>query len=359
MPINFSPQFNSKYKELKLRTDEYHSKYDIGNFTYPNGLGVDPDLQHYVAFYINIRGKSKFNTDNRSKIPIKPEGNSLNSADVAVKSTLGAIGVAGAGLAAVKGLSEGRVKQAAKDARTVLVGTAAAVGAVAAAQTAFRDLLEPDRSYRISDVITLHVETPPSYNYGINYTNPDLGTLAGALSGGSSSVDTVNRSVLNREAAAAAAISIASIPNVIGGTKLADLIGVSARVKTNPFTETLFQSVDYRSFIFKYRFLPSNPTETRNIQNIVSLFKEHMHPTLSDNSIFYIYPSEFEIVYYFKGKENTFLHRVSRCALTDMSIDYGGDQYATFENGAPAEVNMTLKFRELELLDRRRIKEGF
>lgn len=359
MPTNYSPQFNSKYKEIKLRTDEYHTKYDIGNYTFPTGLGVNPDLQHYVAFYINIRGKSRFNTENRSKIPIKPEGNALNPSDIAVKTYLGVLGVAGAGLAAAKGIIEGNPKKAARDALTVAAAGTAAAGAVGVAQTLFPELLEPDKSFRISDVITLHVETPPSYNYGINYTNPDLGTLLGALSSGTSSVDSVNKSVLNSEAGAAALISLASIPNVIGGTKISDLIGASAKVKTNPFTETLFQSVDYRTFNFKYRFLPNNPSETKYAQNIISLFKEHMHPTLSDNSLFYIYPSEFEIVYYFKGKENTYLHRISRCALTDLSIDYGGDQYATFENGAPVEINMNLKFRELELLDRRRIKEGF
>lgn len=359
MPTNYSPQFKTKYKELKLRTDGYHNKYDINQYSYPTGLGVEPDLQHYVAFYINVRGKSKFDENNRAKTPIKAEGNNISSENVAVKSTIAAIGGIGAGLAGIKSIADGKVRQAGKDVVSVVAGTAAIVSVVGAAQKFIPELFKPDQSYRISDAITLHVETPPSYNYGINYQNPDLGTLAGALSGGASSVDTLNRGVLNKEVAGAAAINLASIPNIIGGTKVADLIGVSARVKTNPFTETLFQSVDYRTFNFRYRFLPNNPSETRNAQNIIRLFKEHMHPTLSDNSIFYIYPSEFEIMYYFKGEENTYLHRISRCALTDMSIDYGGAQYATFEDGAPAEINMTLKFRELELLDRRRIREGF
>jgi hypothetical protein len=41
--------------------------YTIGTFSYPDGLGVNQDLQHYVTFFINVRGKSKFVKDNSYK----------------------------------------------------------------------------------------------------------------------------------------------------------------------------------------------------------------------------------------------------------------------------------------------------
>jgi hypothetical protein len=355
----FNPYFDSKYKELKLRTDEYHTNYDINQLSYPNGLGVNPDLQHYVAFYINVRGKSTLDTkDSKSKIPIAPEGNRINPTDVPIKTIVGLQGLGATGLSAIKSVVDGRVKQAGKEAINGVLATGAVVGILAAGQKFSGNLLEPDKTYRIKDVITLHVENSPSSSYGVNYQNPDLGVLAGALAGGNSAVDTVNKSILNTEAGAAAALSVASLPGIIGGPRLSDLVGATARVKTNPFTETLFQSVDFRSFDFKYRFLPNDMNETRNVQNIVKKFKEHMHPTLSDNSLFYIYPSEFEIVYYFKGQENSYVHRISKCALTDMTVNYGTDMYSTFEDGAPTEINLSLSFRELELLDRKRIRDG-
>jgi len=358
-----SPVFKTTapgYQGVQLRKDEYHDKYNIGQYTYPESLGFNSDQQHYVTFFINVRGKSRFDTNNRSTIPIKPEGNNIPSANIAVKAALAFnAAIAGYSAAAIEAATSGNLQRAAKDAAGATVAAVVLPAILGLAQTAFPELLEADKTFRLKDVIALHVETPPSYSYGINYSAPDLGTLVGALSGGTSTVDSTRRSVVNSESFAAGALALASIPNVIGGTKLMDLVGAAARVRTNPFTETLFQSVDFRTFSFKYRFLPRSAKETELVYNIIRLFKEHMHPTLSENSLFYIYPSEFEIVYYFRGQENHYLHRISRCALTDLQVDYGSEQFNTFTNGAPAEINLNLKFRELELLDRRRIREGF
>ena len=42
-----------------------------------------------------------------------------------------------------------------------------------------------------------------------------------------------------------------------------------------------------------------------------------------------------------------------------MSVEYGGDIFSTFSDGKPVEVNLTLKFKELELLTKERILEGY
>ena len=153
--------------------------------------------------------------------------------------------------AAIEAATSGNLQRAAKDAAGATVAAVVLPAILGLAQTAFPELLEADKTFRLKDVIALHVETPPSYSYGINYSAPDLGTLVGALSGGTSTVDSTRRSVVNSESFAAGALALASIPNVIGGTKLMDLVGAAARVRTNPFTETLFQSVDFRTFSFK------------------------------------------------------------------------------------------------------------
>jgi hypothetical protein len=125
---------------------------------------------------------------------------------------------------------------------------------------------------------------------------------------------------------------------------------LASRTRTNPFRETLFESVDYRSFSFRYRFFPKNSSESQKIRDIIKVFKIHMHPELTAEKLFYIYPSEFDIQYFYKDKENDYLHNFTRCALTDMSVDYGGEQFSTFQDGAPVEVGLTLTFTELENL---------
>ena len=46
-----------------------------------------------------------------------------------------------------------------------------------------------------------------------------------------------------------------------------------------------------------------------------------------------------------------------------MNVTYGGDRYRTFEADAegaqPVETNITLNFKEIELITRERIFEGY
>ena len=37
------------------------NQYNIGSLSYPIGVGKDEDKQHFIQFFINVRGKSKFN----------------------------------------------------------------------------------------------------------------------------------------------------------------------------------------------------------------------------------------------------------------------------------------------------------
>ena len=74
-------------------------------------------------------------------------------------------------------------------------------------------------------------------------------------------------------------------------------------------------------------------------------------------------PNTFNIQYMYKGKENDYTHRVSECFLDKVDVTYGGDRYKTFESDAdgaqPVETTITLNFKEMELITRERIFEGF
>ena len=47
------------------------------------------------------------------------------------------------------------------------------------------------------------------------------------------------------------------------------------------------------------------------------------------------------------------------CACTNVSVNYGGDRFATFDKGQPSVVQLSLSFKEIELLDRDRIVKGY
>jgi len=346
------------------------SNYNIGNLKYPLDLGTSPDMQHYVSFYINVRGKSNFEKDNRFKGSVSENNSSrITSAQAgtAVKrmgALTGGLTALAAGVAVAKGVKAGGAKGAgkalaSKEGLAILGGAATSLSLATIGSGSLSGSLKPDNKQRLKDVISLYLQESPSVKYGVNYQNVDLGVLGGLLSKAGGSVETLRNQA--GELLELGLFQLAKIPSVIpgvGGT-VGNLLEISSKAKTNPFREVLFDSVDYRTFNFRYRFLPKDPKESIAVKKIIDKFKLHMLPELSKDEFFYIYPSEFEIQYFFKSKENLYFNKIASCALTDLQVDFGGDRFSTFENGAPTEVNLTLTFRELELMNKQTAYNGY
>lgn len=360
-------KYDTQYRNLIV------SPYRIGTYEYPEGLRVKPDLQHYVAFFINVREKSTLatvtnkNTDylvdektqleldaleqQRGRITGRVSQQSAEAAVQTAKEYAGRI-VAGATLIGA-GLSSGLKGVVKGFIPATLAGAATSVVTNMIDQAQFQ-AFKSGRTKRLKDVITLNIEERPSVKYGVNYTNSDVSGLLG-LGGifiqGSAALTTGNLKNAEPEIQSRFLSELARIPAMgSGGGIVNDLRELSSRTRSNPFRETLFESVDYRNFSFRYRFFPKNSTESQKIKNIINVFKVHMYPELTAQKLFYIYPSEFDIQYFYKDKENDYLHRFTRCALTDMTVDYGGEQFATFQDGAPVEISLSLNFIELESL---------
>lgn len=371
-------QLNSEYDKDYARNSPEKRGYYIGTHEYPNGLRKSEDLQHYVAFYINVRDKSTLGkTSNENKFIGNDSNKQIAEAGVReqqnedIRSAASAriseneakatitVGMENAGKLAALGTVIGGLGLGSrlKDIPGLTVKAAAA----GVAARVFVRMLEklnlkdfkPGTTSRLKEVITLHVEERPSVKYGTNYTDKELGSLTGMLVAGSAAAAAGNLNKVAPEIQARFISELIKLPALKGGGgTLNDLREISTREKTNPFREVLFESVDYRTFNFRYRFFPKNQDETNKIREIIKLFKIHMHPELTQSKLFYIYPSEFDIQYFYKDKANPYVHKFARCALTDMAIDYGsGEQFNTFKDGAPTEINLTLTFRELEQLD--------
>jgi hypothetical protein len=346
--------------------------YTIGTFSYPDGLGVNQDLQHYVTFFINVRGKSKFVKDNSYKTiagQTPTSGNSLRNSfnnydtktalvfgTAVVAGTAGAIGATGKllGISSQDKRVASTATQLGAAGATALIGGVA--GIVAGKSFGSTQTLEQDKTARLNDVITLHMQERPSVSYGINYQDKDLGILGGFLGADGDASSSINPTMTGL--AQSLAIQIAKIPSILPGLgSITDIVQLGAKVKTNPFREVFFEGVDYRKFNFKYKFMPKNENEVGSVKKIINKFKEHMHPELAAGGAFFLYPSEFEIAYYYNNKENQYFNKIATCALTDMNVEYGGEQLSSFSNGAPTEINLTLSFRELELITKETIRD--
>jgi len=338
---------------------------------YPSDLGGE-DLKHWVRFSINVRGKSEVTLGNERRIEdVRRDPNTSNLSEEELARAAGILPVSGAVAGAIAGGAVknffARLKQrgaktggtGSKVSTTLGVVTTVAGAAVGGAATfflqKFSDQLKADTSSRIDQEIALYIDGPPTVRYAAQYSNKDLGLVAGLAGAGSSAVDSVSGL---KETGSALAAQFAKLPGALG-VNLPDVLSAAAKASLNPFREVLFEAIDFRSFNFKYRFFPKSKEEAKNVEDIIKIFKFHMHPELSTNKLFFIYPSEFEIGYYFENNENTYFHKFKPCVLESMDVSYGGEQFSSFVDGKPTEVNMTLTFRETEILTKKQIKEGY
>ena len=334
--------------------------YDIDSYTYPQDLYSNRKEYggNYAIFYINVSTESK----------LVPPGGGESVADMTPRDRGDLVGMGltatqltaatavGGGIegAIAGGLLTGN-KAGAIDGAKKGAAVGAAVGAVAGFQGS--------RSQkRLKTAIALHIPNNLSINYGVTWSEEDTGVLAmagaavqqgweiaKALGGNGNNTD-----VTGTGAGILTNIALSKTPGSMGS-------GVSAAsgLAANPKKEQVFKGVNFRTFSFEYKFFPRNSTESKNIINIIEQFKYHMHPEFKDNNNFvYIYPSEFDILYYNGGQENLNLHRHTSCVLTDMSVNYTPNgMFTTFADGMPTQIDITLSFRELALLTKDKVKD--
>ena len=135
----------------------------------------------------------------------------------------------------------------------------------------------------------------------------------------------------------------------------------------NPFSEVVFEKVNHRAFNYTFNLTARNKEEVEDINKIITLFKFHMHPSLSFDVAggrYFKVPSEFEIHYAYQGQLNNYLNKISRCVLTGCEINYGGEEFTTFrqfdnDGAAPVQISMTLNFTETEIMTKETIAQGF
>ena len=74
-------------------------------------------------------------------------------------------------------------------------------------------------------------------------------------------------------------------------------------------------------------------------------------------------PDSFDIEYRSHGEHNQYLHKISTCFCSSINVQYGGDRFTAHkknENGAPpTKTILTLNFKEMELITKKRIDEGY
>jgi hypothetical protein len=243
-------------------------------------------------------------------------------------------------------------------------------------------LVNGKKYLRLKTAVALPIMEAPVSKYGADWDTVSLGAVAGwamttgTADGGGGFNDKFSQELQTHWGTGALdALKVGALSTIngladkfgIGGdATAADLYSVIKRVAINEHRTQLFRSMRFREFEFQYKFEPANQAEANQLKRIINAFKVHMHPSATDGNLFLKYPAQFDIVFYYKNKENSGadaeaqnLFKISSCALTDFHVAYGTDQFTTFEDGMPTSIRMAMQFTELEQLTQERVQQGY
>jgi len=364
-----APIRNSRAKEFS-NSDPFdqsnENEFSYGSLRYPLNLGTTEEYGHYILFHIFQRTNSKYFGPQQ----VEEIFNEGTEKERKVTKSFDKANLE---------FSPGVVRQQDDES----IGNIFKRQDDSLSKSISGGLRKSGRLKRTKDTIALYMPNGLKAEYGANYKSSELG-LAGVIApdlAGVSSIDQLVTALKSAGTGAAVRDSIADVLGikasgfvgglVSGGGDVESAIRKTLGKAMNPVVEAVFTNVDLRSFDFNFRFTPRNEAEFRTVDAIIKLFKFHMLPERVQGQNIgrhLIFPSEFDLQFMFGGVENAWIPFAASSVLEKMSVNYGPGGETQFLQPIkvpgglappPSEINMTLTFRETEIMTKEKIAEGF
>lgn len=363
------------------------SGYDFERLQYPAvGLGSDR-IPNYIIFYINLPNpagyevaKGQPTTDRLDALTRgKNEvfyGNSLaiGGGATTIQTFGNIVGQAGRSGSVNIPLSAEEFGEAAAG-KAVSAGVGTGIAALA------QNIKKKPKTNRIKSAIALYMPDTVFQTYSHDYDALSVTAATGMLGmaqrgassvGSSFSTSTAEGAVVTSDSISNAIKGIGGSPggrevggfiaeqSGLVGPGFTDLLLRDLGKALNPQIEMVYKKTQNRSFVFDFRMQPRSRSESISIKNIVKQFKKFSAPSIagdSDGAYFNI-PGQFDIEFMFKSNENKFIGKISTCVLENIDVNYSSaGPFATFDDGAPVEVNLQLRFTEVDTLTREVFEE--
>ncbi len=299
--------------------------YDFKEFKFPSDLGDNPSLNHYMVFFINESRLTQDKFKTRTNITSFNPSTALGTLNTNAQNDEG-------------GTNSGR--------NTTRIPVAIALympPSIITSNTAGWGEVELGLAGAVSQ--NLFNAGSPDLKKGIDNIIQEMGVEIGK--------------------------NILTFADKITDLNIRKTAELGLRVAVNTHKEVLFHGIPFRVFQFDFKFTPRSVTESQIIKNIIQAFKFYGAPEINvDNNAsgkYFIYPAEFDIKFYSNGQENTFINKISTCALINIQVNYtGSGMFSSFAwdgnpdlNGVPTDIILSLTFLELELMHKARIIQGF
>ena len=228
---------------------------------------------------------------------------------------------------------------------------------------------------RLDTAIALYMPNAINVTYGSRYLDTEISPLGAAA--GDIGVDILEgrgsfkgaleklQEKLPQEAKRRVITTALQLGDAVGLTGAREAFEINRAEVVADRMELAFKNVNRRNFQYSFKMIPKNEKEADEIRKIIYAFKFNMLPEMTSGRAGNTmgFPNTFDIEYRFLGKDNDYISRVSTCVLETMTVSYGGDRFKTFaprDDGAHVvETSLTLSFKELELITRERVAEGY
>ena len=143
----------------------------------------------------------------------------------------------------------------------------------------------------------------------------------------------------------------------------------------NPQLEMIYTSPSFREFRFDFMLYPRSSKEAFEVQRILNRLRFHQAPEILKNGIgalggfFLVPPSEFDIEFYYNGRINPNIPKISTCVLTSIDTDYAPNGWSAYESpsnagtpalgktGMPVGIRLSLNFQETEIMTKDNFNE--
>jgi len=368
-----------KLSELSKLSGGMPGDSAVKNLSFP--LDVTSDIGagnqgHYVMFMINEQTNAKISFKGR-KDNLDPMTGGLGDANATVKKERGVRAIPKYITTLTGGKYEKKLNSGAENkllnnnAPTGMYSNDTQAATVRAKQPI---IVTRAPTKRISTAITMYMPAQVQSTYNAEYTDTGIGLITNeALEAFNSRLQTRSgRDALRRGLTEGLPTALTLLlQNTLGALPgfggLREVQGMQTGEIISDRLELAFKGVSKRSFQYTFKMIPKSKAEADEIRNIIFMFKSNMLPEFSSGSEQgrrMIVPNTFDIRYMYQGGENDYLHKIGTCVLENMSVSYGGDKYRTYsgvdgDGAPPVETSITLQFKELDLVTREKVQEGF
>jgi hypothetical protein len=282
----------------------FDSKYKLGSLQYPRDLGSSTKA-HVIKFSINEIQPTGYEENKEYKLPSITEPQDLWNS--------------------IKKLAGGETK--------------------------VNQSLRPKKK-RIVSTISLYMPDTVNFQYNSGYSNLSLMDVAKEAAGAVSSTGVPIISQIGK--AASLGISLAE-------SQTAKLALSTQGLAINPQQQLLFDGIDFRSYQLAFTFTPYSQQEAADVNRIIKMFRAHAAPQIvsGGGGMFFVPPSTFNLQFILNGKENTNITRVAESVIESIDVNYAPNGWATHPDGAPVQTTLTMQFKEIELIDRKKVEQGY